>query len=121
MTVENMFEDMKERAQIERVYWAGVLIWAGLVFGADVLGALPVIGSADAWSWVFLGAGLFGMLGTGYRSISPDILDPTGWDYIWSGFWLLVGLSGFVTTNLIWPLALVVIGVIALIGVFRRS
>lgn len=121
MAIENLVEDMKERAQIERLYWAGVLIWAGLVFGADSLGYLPELGNSNAWSWLFLGAGLFGMLGSLYRSLSPEVLDPTAWDYIWSGFWLLVGLSGFVTTALIWPVALVIVGVIALISVFRSN
>jgi hypothetical protein len=121
MAIDNLFEDMKERAQIERLYWAGVLIWAGLVFGADAMGYLPEVGNADAWSWLFLGAGLFGTLGTIYRSISPEVLDPSAWDYIWSGFWLLVGLSGFVTTTLIWPVALVLVGVIALISVVRSN
>jgi hypothetical protein len=119
MSVEKMFSQLEKRSRVETLYWAGVLIWAGLVFGASSLGSLPQIGSADAWSWVFLGAGLYGTTLNIYYASSPDTMNPLPSDYIWSGFWLLVGLSGFLVANIFWPIALLVVGAVVLINALR--
>ena len=121
MSVENMFSQLEERKRVETLYWAGVLIWAGLVFGASSLGSLPQIGIADAWSWVFLGAGLYGTTLNIYYSNSSDTTVATTGDYIWSGFWLLVGLSGFFSAGIFWALALVAVGAVVLINTYRRN
>jgi hypothetical protein len=55
----------------------------------------------------FPGVGLF-------RQASPNWSNPSAWDYIWSGFWLIVGLGGVSNVDLFWPLALVLVGVVAL-------
>jgi hypothetical protein len=55
-------ESRRARKRAEGLWWAGALIWAGLVFGAESLELLAQVGSADAWSWVFLGAGLYGLV-----------------------------------------------------------
>jgi hypothetical protein len=120
MSVENMIIKGKERSRMEAIYWAGVLIWAGLVFGAEGLSLLPQIGSADAWTWLFLGAGLYGTGLNVYGSFALDNVTTT-WDYIWSGFWLTLGVSGLFTINVFWPLALVLVGGITLVNAFRRS
>ncbi len=65
-----------------------MLIWAGLVFGADSMGILPQIGSADAWSWVFLEVGLFGILGNIYPVASPNVPTPITGDWSWSSITL---------------------------------
>ncbi len=120
MSTENLFSKIEKRSQAETLYWAGVFIWAGLVFGTDNLGFLPQIGSADAWSWVFIGAGLYGTLMNLYHSTLPDSVTTT-WDYIWSGFWLLLGLSGLFAFDMFWPLVLVSIGLTVLGKAFRFS
>ena len=38
MTTEQKKSQKKERQRLEALWWAGALIWAGLVFGADSLG-----------------------------------------------------------------------------------
>jgi hypothetical protein len=111
---------MKERHTLETFYWAVVLIWAGLVFMADNLALLPQIGDADAWSWLFFGAGLYGTLGNLYRLAAANWSSPTDWDYIWSGFWLVLGISGVTTADIFWPLALVLVGVVALAKALLR-
>ena len=110
----------EKRANAEAIYWAGVLIWAGLVFGANSLSLLPQVGSADAWSWLFIGAGLYGTLMNIFSSAMPDSVTTT-WDYIWSGFWLVLGLRGFFTIDIFWPIVLVLIGLVALVKAFRIS
>ena len=64
------------RKRAERFWWAGALIWAGLVFWADSQDLLPQIGGADAWSWVFLGAGLYGLVSNLYYLTSKSTTSP---------------------------------------------
>ena len=52
ITIEQKKSQKEKRQHLETLWWAGALIWAGLVFGADSLGLLPQIGQADAWNWV---------------------------------------------------------------------
>lgn len=70
------------RKRAEGLWWAVALIWAGLVFWADSLSLLPQIGGADAWSWVFLGAGMYGLLSDLYYLTSKSPFEPTTWDWI---------------------------------------
>ena len=121
MIAEHRHGERRERQHLVGVWWAAVLIWAGLVFGADSMGIVPQIGDADAWSWIFLGAGMFGILGALYRVTSPDVPNPTAWDWIWASFCLIIGLGGFTTVNIAWPLVLILVGVVLLASVlFRR-
>ena len=113
-TEHNAISKKEERRRIEAVYWAGVLVWAGVVFGADQLGYVPQIGEAGPWSWVFLGAGLYSLLGSLYRLSSPNYSNPPMSDYIWGAVFLIIGLGGFTTLKITWPLVLVVVGVILL-------
>ncbi len=120
MTVEQKENEKKERQRLEGLWWAVVLIWAGLIFGAESLGLLPQIGNADSWSWVFLGAGVFGTLGNLYRVTSPDSPNPTTWDWSWSGIFLIIGLGGFTALNISWPLILILVGGVILVKALGR-
>ncbi len=109
---ETRTAEHKERKRLEAFWWAGALIWAGLLFAADSLGLLPQIGESDAWTWVFLGAGLFGMLGNLYRVANPNSPNPTAWDTIWAGGLLIIGLAGMSPVDIFWPIVLILVGVI---------
>jgi hypothetical protein len=115
ITTEQEKSQKEASRHLEAIYWAGVVIWVGLVFGADRLGYLPQIGGADAWSWIFFGAGLYGLLMALFRVTSPDYSNPTTWDYVWAGIFLILGLSGMFSVNIAWPLILVLVGV-AILG-----
>jgi hypothetical protein len=105
-------ESQKEALKhLDAFYWGGVIVWAGLVFGADSLGYLPQIGGCDAWSWIFLGAGLYALLLALFRLNSPGYPNPTASDYVWAGIFMILGLGGFFSFNIAWPLILVLVGV----------
>jgi hypothetical protein len=123
MALEEKRDDVvTKRSQIDALYWGIVLVWAGLVFIAGNQEFLPQVGSADAWSWIFAGAGLIALVGSLWRAYSPDWPSPTVWDYVWAAVLLIVGLAGFLSIQIPWPLILLLIGA-ALIGttVYRRQ
>jgi hypothetical protein len=114
VTTEQKKIQKEKRKHLETIYWAGVLIWVGLVFGAENLGILPQIGGAEAWSWIFFGAGLYALLMALFRIASPDYSNPTAGDYIWAGVLIIIGLSGLTTLEISWPLILVLVGIVIL-------
>ncbi|HET6444459.1 MAG TPA: hypothetical protein VFI27_07740 [candidate division Zixibacteria bacterium] len=103
---------MTQRRKLEAIYWGGVLLWAGLAFAADGLGILPQIGDSDVWSWVFFGAGAYGLSLSFLSRLSPDRPNPTAWDYIWSGSLFAIGLGGITTVDVFWPLVLIAAGMV---------
>lgn len=107
-----------ERKRLESFWWAAVIIWAGLVFFADYLEVLPEIGEANAWSWILLGAGIFGLLGALIRVTSITLPKPSGWDYFWSAVFLIFGAGGFVGGGVAFPIVLIVVGLAILGNVF---
>lgn len=113
---------VEERGNLDALFWGGMLIWAGLIFGADSLGLLPEVGQASAWSWIFLGAGLYGLLLSAMRLLSPDLSNPSTWDYVWATVFLLIGTGGFVGIGgeLIFPLILLLIGGTILVSALMR-
>ena len=119
---QEAMQEKAERKRLESFWWAAVIIWAGIVFIADYLNILPEIGGANAWSWIFLGAGVFGLLGALIRMASADLPKPTGWDYFWSVLFLIIGAGGFVGGGITFPIVLIVIGLAILANVlFRRD
>ena len=88
------------RRRMDAIYWGIVLVWAGLVFFADSQGLLPQIGTASAWSWIFVGAGLVALAGTLWRAVSESWPSPSIWDYVWAAILLIVGLAGFLGMGL---------------------
>ncbi|UCE28190.1 MAG: hypothetical protein JSW52_05440 [Candidatus Coatesbacteria bacterium] len=114
----------RKQGHLHDIYWAGVLIWAGLVFMAESMGYLPQIGYAGAWSWVFFGAGLYGLLGALWREFSVRYARPKVGDYVWAGVLILIGLGGLapVSQKLTWPLVLLLIGFALLASfLFKRK
>lgn len=121
MVTEYRHTKRRERKRLEGLWWAVVFIWAGLVFGADSMAILPQIGDADAWSWIFVGAGVIAIFGNLFRLTSSQVPNPTTWDWIWGSFCLIIGLGGFTNMNIAWPLILILIGGLTLISVFWRQ
>ena len=120
MAAEGRKSEKEARKRAEGLWWAGALIWAGLVFGAESLDLLPRVGGANAWSWVFLGAGLYGLLSNLYYLRSASPYKPSTWDWIWSGGLTLVGLGGFTTIEISWPLILIIAGIAILVSQYLR-
>ncbi len=111
MTTEGRISSLdRGKKKLDAVFWGGVFLWAGLVFGADVLGILPQIGTAIAWSWIFSGAGMYGLLMGLVRMALPRYSNPTTWDWVWAGIFLIIGAAGFISANVPVWLILILIG-----------
>jgi hypothetical protein len=104
----------RTRHPLQGLFWASVLIWAGLVFTAESMGWLPQLGHAGAWNWLFFGVGLLALLGALWRGLSPAYAGPGVGNYIWAGILIIIGLSGVVAVKITWPLVLLALGIILL-------
>lgn len=121
MTTKQTTITEEKPRRLDSFFWAGALIWAGLIFAASNMEMLPQIGQANTWSWVFLGAGVLGLALNFYSQASLDYENPTAWDWGWSILFLIIGLAGFISFNIPGWLFLIVIGVVILISAFRRK
>jgi hypothetical protein len=120
-TAEKFFKDVEQWGTINAIYFGGVLLWAGIVFTADSLGYLPQIGFSSAWSWFFLGAGLFSLVGNIVRQVSSGILDPSAFDYLFGLVLLAIGIGGFTSLYIALSLLLVLVGGAIIYSVISRS
>lgn len=113
MSTEQSMRTPKEaRQRRETIYWASVLIWAGVVVAADQLGVLPQMGRTNAWSWIFLGTGVLALVGSLLRSAAPDRPDGIAslWNYVWAAIMPILGLSPLAPVRIGFPLILLLIG-----------
>jgi hypothetical protein len=109
-TVEKFINAKEQLEYINAIYFGGVMVWAGIVFAVDSLGYLPKIGDSDAWSWIFIGAGLFSLIGNLIRQTSSSILNPSAFDYIFGAVLLAIGIGGFTSLYIALSLVLMLVG-----------
>jgi hypothetical protein len=108
------------------VFWAAMLVLAGVVLLADNLNLLPSMGGAQPWDWIMLGAGGLMLFFAFIQAISPDLGRPSGFWTIVGAVLLILGSRNifFPTMNLdisqLWPVILIVIGLGSLSRAFRR-
>ena len=121
MTAEEMEVVEPKLKKLDTLWWAVALIWAGVVFGAESLDVLPEITDASVWSWIFLGAGLFGLALDFYSLSSDDYENPTVWDWFWSSLLTALGAAGFVAFDFPWWLFLIVLGGAILVSALKRK
>lgn len=120
------FHDQEDRDPLSAITWALILIWAGLVFLASNLGWLEIIknnfkgsevlslAGINAWSIIFVGAGLLVFLEAIIRTFVPAYHASTGRNFFLAAILLGVGLGGMFGWSLIWPVILIAVGISAL-------
>lgn len=111
MTDKEYSTQQSEDKRMDSIWWAGALIWTGLVVGADNYNLLPGIGLRGGWwLWIVLGLGVWALTWNGYRAVSAAP-NPSTWDWIWTVIFLLVGLGGIAN------LAGEIVGAVVLVGI----
>jgi len=118
---EKSWDEKWRRDPLSALVWAIILIWAGLVFLANNLGLLARYERVDAWGFVFIGAGAIILLEVAFRLLVPQYRRPVAGSLIFAVILLAIGFGNLLSWGLVWPLALIVIGVtIVLAGFYRR-
>lgn len=108
-------ETIQEKGNnLDAVFWGGSLLWAGAVFGLEYFSNLPQVGAANAWSWIFLGMGVYSLLLNTIRLSSQSYSNASAWDWIWGLVFLGIGAAGFAAISVPWWLFLIVIGIVIL-------
>jgi hypothetical protein len=118
---EKSWDEKWRRDPLSASAWAAILIWAGLVLLVDNFGLLVRFEGLNAWGLIFVGAGLIILLEVAARLILPDFRRPVMGSLILAAVLLAIGLGDLINWNIIWALALIVIGgLIILRGLFGR-
>ncbi len=100
--------------------WGLIIILAGLVFAAANLGMYPWLTWENAWSYIFLGAGLLFLLEILLRMLMPTYRRPVRGRIILAFVALAIGLGGLVGWELTWPFVIIAVGLAIIVGVFIR-
>ena len=101
---------MTAAKRLDGYFWGGVLVLAGLVFVGESMEMLPEIANATTWSWIFLGAGVLSLVLNLISYSSESYENPTGWDWFWGGLFFVIGIGGFTTVNISWPVIILLVG-----------
>jgi uncharacterized membrane protein len=118
---EKSWDEKWQRDPLGSLVWAIILIWAGLVLLASNLGLLARYEKVDAWGFVFIGAGVIILLEVVVRLLVPQYRRPVTGSVIFAVILLAIGLGSLLGWGLVWPLALIAVGVaIVLAGFYRR-
>lgn len=102
---------------INRVMVAGLLVMAGVILLANQLGLLPAYRSASPWAWIVLGAGVVFVLSELVRGLSGEFGGPHFWTLFTGVACLGFGASAIfgVEWQVIWPAALILMGIVLLV------
>ena len=130
---EKSWDEKWQRDPVNTVVWACIFIWAGLVFLADNLGYLDrfrIVGpnvpgvsfivGLEAWSVIFIGAGVIVLLEALVRLLVPAYRKPIGGTLFFGIFLIGIGLGNLIGWNLIWPLLLIALGLSIILRGSRR-
>jgi cation transport ATPase len=114
---EKSWDEKWRRDPLNAAVWAVIIIWAGLVLLVNNLGLFDRFKSLDAWSFIFFGAGLILLLEVGFRQLMPAYRQPVMGSFVLAVVFLAIGLGGLVGWDIIWALALIVVG----LGILLRG
>jgi hypothetical protein len=121
---EKSWNEKVRRDPLSSVIWAGILIWAGVVFLVDNLGlitSLTIAGNRmDAWSVAFAGAGAIVLIEVLVRLVMPAYSRPVVGTFIFGMILLSIGLGDIFGWGLIWSVVLIGLGVFYLVRVFTK-
>jgi hypothetical protein len=123
---EKNWEEKWRRDPVNAVIWACIFIWAGIVFLVDSLGFIGtwtagVDGDVNAWSFIFMGAGVIVLLGVLFRLLVPEYQRPVSGNIILGLVLIGIGLSDLFNVAIVWALILILIGISIIFRGFRRG
>ncbi len=121
---EKRFEEKSRRDPLSSMIWAGILIWVGVALLANNLGILdnvPFLQQFEAWSLAFAGAGIIVLLEVLIRLTVPEYSGPVIGTLIFGLILLSIGMGDIVQWSYIWPVIVIVAGVLILFRAMTRK
>jgi len=123
---EKNWEEKWRRDPVMAVSWACIFIWAGIVFLVDSLGLIDTwtagLGAdINAWSFIFMGAGVIVLLGVLFRLLVPEYKRPVTGNIILGLILIGIGLGDLFNWAVVWALILILIGISIIFRGFRRG
>lgn len=135
---EKSAEEKWRRDPLSAIVWGLMLVWAGIVFLLDNLGFLDTLSDFlanlglkpfrlpfetpfmrfEAWSLVFLGAGILLVAEIIFRLLLPSYRRPVLGTAILAVVFFGLALGSF---GAIWPLIIILVGFSILLGSLRRK
>jgi len=103
------------------IFWALILIWAGLIFLAEHLGWVVGWSWWSPWGMIFLGAGAILILGGLIRFAIQKFRWGAGGNMFLGFIFLCIGAGMLGGWSLIWPLALIALGIGWIVSVLLRQ
>jgi hypothetical protein len=122
-TGEKRFEEKGRRDPLSSMIWAGILIWVGVALLANNLGILdsmPFLNQFEPWSLAFAGAGVIILLEVIIRLTVPQYSGPVIGTLIFGLIILSIGMGDIVQWGFIWPVIVIVAGVLILLRAMMR-
>ena len=120
---EKRFEEKSRRDPLSSMIWAGILIWVGVALLSNNLGILdsvPFLNQFEPWSLAFAGAGVIVLFEALIRLTVPQYGGPVIGTLIFGLILLSVGMGDIVQWSFIWPVVIIVAGVLMLLRSFSR-
>jgi hypothetical protein len=135
--VQKHDEKVEERDVLSTVTWAFILIWAGVAFLAVSQGWLEKLNlplplyhdllprqmdmfEPGIWSLIALGAGVIILLEAVVRLLVPSLRRHLGANLIVGAVFIGLGLGNWMGWNVVWPIILIAVGLVTLIGGLAR-
>jgi hypothetical protein len=136
--VQKHDEKVEERDTLSTITWAAILIWAGVAFLAVNQGWIEKLNlpqplfynllprqlemfEPGVWSLISLGAGVIILLEVVVRLLVPAFRRHVGGSLVVAAVFIGLGLGNWLGWNIIWPLILIAVGIVVLIGGFTRK
>jgi hypothetical protein len=119
---EKSQEEKWRRDPLSAIVWACILIWAGVVLLLSNLNLLPRIPGfpMNDWSLIFLGAGVIILLEVIVRLLMPEHRRGVVGSLIVAIIFIGIGGGDSVGWGFLWGFGLIGIGLVVLLGGFRR-
>ena len=120
---EKNWDEKWRRDPINAITWACIFIWAGLVFLLDNLGMIDTwktsfteatgwsLAKVEAWSLIFLGAGVILLIEVLLRLLIPSFRKPVMGTLIFAAIMLGIGLGNIFRWEVTGALILIAIGI----------
>jgi vacuolar-type H+-ATPase subunit I/STV1 len=123
---EKSWEEKRRRDPLATLGWALVLIWAGVVLLIENFNlldniAIGFIADLEAWSLIFVGAGLIVLALVVVRLLVPEYRGPVTGNIIFAFILVGIGLGETVGWGIMGALILIALGISYLVRGFFRG